>query len=142
DRRLAYLVMELLAGETLADRLHGGPLDEHEARHVCLQLCSALAACHASGIVHRYLTPANVHLCPRGGDPCFVKLTDSGIAPPAPPGRWASISTTPPPIRWRRRRAAPSTRRPRSTRPPARRRRSRWRARRRSRRRPRGCRSS
>jgi serine/threonine-protein kinase len=80
DRRVAYLAMELLGGETLADRLHGGPLDEDEARHVSLQLCSALAACHASGIVHRYLTPANVHLCPRGHDPLFVKLTDFGIA--------------------------------------------------------------
>ncbi|HTJ41486.1 MAG TPA: serine/threonine-protein kinase [Kofleriaceae bacterium] len=80
DCKVAYLAMELLAGETLAERLRCGPLDEDEARHVGLQLCSALAACHASGIVHRYLTPANVHLCPRGGDPLFVKLTDFGIA--------------------------------------------------------------
>ncbi|MGY1619426.1 protein kinase [Geodermatophilus sp. SYSU D00691] len=74
---LAYLVMELVEGETLSKLLRRTPrLDPATALDVVRQTASALAAAHAAGVVHRDVKPANVLVRPDG----VVKLTDFGIA--------------------------------------------------------------
>jgi serine/threonine-protein kinase len=77
---MVYFVMELLNGESLADRIKRQPLNAEETRHVIDQCCDALAASHAKGIVHRDLKPDNIFLCVRGHDKLFVKILDFGIA--------------------------------------------------------------
>lgn len=71
-----YLVMELLGGESLAERLARGPLPEPEAVEVACQVLEALSVAHREGIVHRDIKPGNVRLCPGG----VAKLLDFGIA--------------------------------------------------------------
>ncbi|MBQ0985951.1 protein kinase [Streptomyces sp. F63] len=72
-----WLVMELLPGGTLQDRLDAaGPLPPAEAARIGRELLSALSAAHAAGIHHRDVKPANVLLRPGGG----AVLTDFGIA--------------------------------------------------------------
>jgi Tol biopolymer transport system component len=70
-----YLVMELLEGETLTDRLGRGALPLEQALRFGADIASALAAAHARGIVHRDLKPGNVMLTRAG-----VKLLDFGLA--------------------------------------------------------------
>jgi serine/threonine-protein kinase len=72
------LVMERLAGRSLAARLDDGPLSEREAVDVAMQALDGLAAAHAAGMVHRDLKPSNVFLVSiaRG---VLVKLLDFGI---------------------------------------------------------------
>ena len=81
-QRAAYLVMEYLAGDSLASVLenHGGPLRLERALHIALQVCDAVGEAHDQGIVHRDLKPENVMLVRRGGDPDFVKVLDFGVA--------------------------------------------------------------
>lgn len=55
-----YLIMEIAAGETLAERLRGGPLEEAQVRKLAIQLADALVRVHESGLVHRDLKPANI----------------------------------------------------------------------------------
>ena len=73
--RLPYVVMELLSGPTLAERLRDGPLPVRTALHVCVQVASALATAHDRGVVHRDVKPGNVMLTPTG-----VKVLDFGLA--------------------------------------------------------------
>ena len=75
DRGLTYAVMELLDGESLAQRLARGPMPASEIAQAGAQICGALSAAHRKGIVHRDLKPANVMLTKSG-----VKLLDFGLA--------------------------------------------------------------
>ena len=76
-----YFIMELLQGESLADRLkREGRLEPTRALAVVAQIADALAASHAHGIIHRDLKPENVFLVPRGGSKDFVKVLDFGLA--------------------------------------------------------------
>ena len=92
----AYILMELLAGESLAARLdRQGRLTEREAFAIVRGLAGVLAAAHANGIVHRDLKPDNIFLVPDpdvpGGE--RVKLLDFGVATSADLGAeraWAS----------------------------------------------------
>jgi eukaryotic-like serine/threonine-protein kinase len=72
-----FIVMELLEGEALADRLRRGPMSPSLVVPVGLEILAALAALHARGVVHRDLKPSNVFLTPHG-----VKLLDFGLARP------------------------------------------------------------
>jgi eukaryotic-like serine/threonine-protein kinase len=74
-----YLVMELLCGGTLGDRLAHARVPPVEAIEVLLQICAALEAAHARGVVHRDLKPDNVILVEHRGA-TLVKLVDWGIA--------------------------------------------------------------
>ncbi len=72
----AFLVFELLEGETLSARLRDGPLPSGEAVRVAVEVAKALAHAHAHGVVHRDLKPENVFLCEEGS----VKVLDFGLA--------------------------------------------------------------
>jgi serine/threonine-protein kinase len=78
----AYLVMELLRGESLATRLRESTrLTPAEVLPMALQVCDALVAVHAAGVVHRDLKPSNIFMCPDSVDGTErVKLLDFGIA--------------------------------------------------------------
>ncbi len=81
----AYLVMELLRGESLAARVKAkGRLLPRELLPIALDICDALAAVHAAGVVHRDLKPSNIFLSAGNRDepasPERVKLLDFGIA--------------------------------------------------------------
>jgi len=76
-----YIVMELLHGETLYDRIHAeGTLPWRRAMVIARAVCSSLAEAHAHGIIHRDLKPTNIHLERRGNYLDFVKVLDFGIA--------------------------------------------------------------
>lgn len=70
------LVMELVEGPTLADRIAGGPVPLEEVMSIALQMADALTYAHDKGIVHRDLKPANIKVTPEGQ----VKILDFGLA--------------------------------------------------------------
>jgi serine/threonine-protein kinase len=71
-----FLVMELAAGETLAQRIARGPIPVAEALAIVTQIAEALEAAHEKGVVHRDLKPANIKVTPDGQ----VKVLDFGLA--------------------------------------------------------------
>jgi eukaryotic-like serine/threonine-protein kinase len=90
------LVMELVEGPTLEDRIANGPLPADEALGIAMQIADALEAAHSQNIVHRDLKPANIKLKPDG----TVKVLDFGIAKALAPenlvtGPQSPVMTTP-----------------------------------------------
>ena len=73
---LETIVMELVRGPTLRDRLDEGPLEPLQAARIAAQVADALDVAHRAGLVHRDIKPANVLLCDDGR----VKVADFGIA--------------------------------------------------------------
>ena len=71
-----FLVLELVEGETLADRIARGPIPMDEALAIARQIAEALEAAHEKGIIHRDLKPANIKVTPDGQ----VKVLDFGLA--------------------------------------------------------------
>jgi eukaryotic-like serine/threonine-protein kinase len=78
--RNPYLVMELLAGETLKERIARSALSVEEIVHYSLEITDALAVAHARGIVHRDIKPANIFLVPMPNGKSQAKVLDFGLA--------------------------------------------------------------
>src|SRR5688572_33472361 len=76
SRGVRALVMELVEGPTLAERIAEGPIPIDEAINIATQIAEALGAAHDQGIVHRDLKPANIKVKPDG----TVKVLDFGLA--------------------------------------------------------------
>lgn len=75
---LPYIVMELLDGQTLQDRIFGSQLSITELGEILRQVCDGLGRAHEAGIIHRDIKPDNIFLV--AGDKPLVKLLDFGIA--------------------------------------------------------------
>ena len=86
-----FLVMELVEGESLAERLAHGPLPVAEALTIARQVADALEAAHDKGIIHRDLKPANIALTSDG----HVKVLDFGLAKAFEPVGAGSVSMSP-----------------------------------------------
>jgi serine/threonine protein kinase/Tol biopolymer transport system component len=71
-----FIATEFVDGETLRQRLKGGPLPLSEALEIAIQIASALGAAHRAGIIHRDIKPENIMLRPDG----YVKVLDFGLA--------------------------------------------------------------
>jgi len=85
DGRAPFLVLELVEGQTLAERLRGGALPALEAARIAAEVADGLDAAHRIGIIHRDVKPGNIMLTIGGG----VKVMDFGIA-----AAWEAHSTT------------------------------------------------
>lgn len=89
----AYLVMELLAGESLDARLaRTGPMPLEKVVPLVYQIARALAVAHADGVVHRDLKPSNVFVTVDEEGKALVKILDFGIAKLRAPTRRAAVS--------------------------------------------------
>ena len=123
---MTFLAMELLEGQSLAQRVAQGPIPVRDTIHIALGVLAALEALHEKQLVHRDVKPANVFLTPHG-----VKLLDFGLAMGAmgrragtTRGSRAETLTLPGVLlarraTWRRNRRAAKPRRPRPTSSPS-----------------------
>src|SRR5262249_40168936 len=84
------IVMELVEGATLAERIANGPLPLEEALGIARQVAEALEAAHEKGIIHRDLKPANIKITPEG----TVKVLDFGLATALQAGERDSVDAT------------------------------------------------
>ena len=82
------IVMELIEGETLADRIARGPVPLNDALVIARQIADALDAAHEKGIIHRDLKPANIKITPDG----VVKVLDFGLAKAVPDRAFADVA--------------------------------------------------
>jgi eukaryotic-like serine/threonine-protein kinase len=87
---ITALVMELVEGPTLADRIAQGAIPVDEALPIAKQIAEALEAAHEQGIIHRDLKPANIKLRPDG----VVKVLDFGLAKALEPASGAGVDAT------------------------------------------------
>ena len=85
------LVLELVEGPTLADRIKGGPIPLDEALPIAKQIAEALEAAHEAGVIHRDLKPANIKVRPDG----TVKVLDFGLAKALDPNPTGDPSQSP-----------------------------------------------
>ena len=76
DNSIHFLVLELVEGQTLAERIISSPIEVEEALKLGLQIAEALEAAHEKGVIHRDLKPANIKVTPDGK----VKVLDFGLA--------------------------------------------------------------
>jgi serine/threonine protein kinase len=94
---LPYIVMELLDGETLQQRLSRAPFDVPALLDTGLALADALSAAHAQGIIHRDLKPANIVLTKRGPKILDFGLAQvTGVAAHEPITEWATLAPSRP----------------------------------------------
>ena len=92
DSGRRFLVLELVEGDTLAERLKRGAMPVEESLKLALQIAGALEAAHEKGVIHRDLKPANIKVTPDGQ----VKVLDFGLAKAfAGDGSEASLSQSP-----------------------------------------------
>ena len=80
DEESPFVVMELITGGTLAQRLARGPMTEHEGAAMGFELAATLAYVHSLGVVHRDVKPANVLLDEPVDGECRARLADFGVA--------------------------------------------------------------
>jgi hypothetical protein len=92
DKGTHFLVLELVEGDTLADRIGRGAVSVEDALPLALQIAEALEAAHDKGVIHRDLKPANIKVTPEGK----VKVLDFGLAKAfSNDGGNASVSQSP-----------------------------------------------
>src|SRR5262249_34065199 len=86
-----FLVLELVDGETLAEKVARGPMPIDEALRIAMQICEAIEAAHEKNVIHRDLKPANIKITNDGS----VKLLDFGLARIFAPEPATSDSSSP-----------------------------------------------
>ena len=93
------LVLELVEGPTLADRIAQGPIPVDEALPIAKQIAEALEAAHEAGVIHRDLKPANIKVREDGTVKVWTSVSRKRLKPPAaiPPNHRRSLL---PPRRW------------------------------------------